>query len=437
MRLAKAEFRKVGPFKELSLDFKENKRKDLAEVHIFTGPNGSGKSTTLKLLAYSFANAGGDNVSVKNLFHTSGQNGSWAEVHDANGNMVSIASSGKSDEDVTVMAEANAESAFNAYRMKALFNNVPDKRTEFEFAVFGYSGHRFLSTSSKFSLGIPEINPFIGALDFERSQDSQSPLANWAGNILAKVAFASNSKDHKTRVAASKTLKTFELILHEVTGRRIEFNVDYEVMHINLKLDGTEVGFDVLPDGLKSILGWLGDMLMRMESIRWKEKRSVFEQPIILFLDEIDIHLHPEWQRKILPIIQKTFVNAQIFVSTHSPFVVGSIQDGFVYRLGFNSDRDAILVDNRPVPTMAGSSFVSILSEIFGVDEWFDPETERMFGAFYDRKEQVLAQRGEGIGELEKLGTEIAQRGEDARQVIEREFLQVNRILGSDIHAAA
>jgi predicted ATP-binding protein involved in virulence len=425
MRLAKADFRKVGPFKELSLEFKENKRKDLAEVHIFTGPNGSGKSTTLKLLAYSFANAGIDNVPVKKLFHTSGQNGSWAEVYDTNGSMVSIASSGKSDDDITVMAEGNGESAFNVYRKKALFYNASDKSSEFEFAVFGYSGQRFLNSEAKFSFGIPEINPFVTAIDFERSKDSPIPLANWAGNILAKVAFASTNRDSRTKVEASKTLRTFESLLHDITSREIEFNVDYEVMQNNLILDGVEVGFDVLPDGLKSMLGWLGDMLMRMESIRWKEKCSVFEQPIILFLDEIDIHLHPEWQRRILPIIQKTFVNAQIFVSTHSPFVVASVEDAFVYDLNINKEGEAFL--EQVVVTEKGHSYARVLREIFDVESDFvDPWTERKLKDFYSLLQTVRSKGSADYDKTVSIGKSLAETNVELRDLVAVELSQLN-----------
>lgn len=84
-------------------------------------------------------------------------------------------------------------------------------------------------------------------------------------------------------------------------------------------MDGLKVTFDALPEGLKSIICWISDLALRLESIPWQENRDIFSQPIILFLDEVDIHLHPKWQRRILPAIQKLLPNAQVFVSTHSP----------------------------------------------------------------------------------------------------------------------
>ena len=59
----------------------------------------------------------------------------------------------------------------------------------------------------------------------------------------------------------------------------------------------------------------------------------IIEKNLILFLDEIEVHLHPAWQRKVLPVVQKLFKNSQIFISTHSPFVVNSVDDAWVYKL--------------------------------------------------------------------------------------------------------
>lgn len=72
-------------------------------------------------------------------------------------------------------------------------------------------------------------------------------------------------------------------------------------------MGGKSIEFDVLPDGLKSIISWVADLLMRMDRIEWVDDRDVFEREFILLLDEVDIHLHPSWQRKILSL-SKTYL---------------------------------------------------------------------------------------------------------------------------------
>lgn len=62
----------------------------------------------------------------------------------------------------------------------------------------------------------------------------------------------------------------------------------------------------------RSILSWLGDLLMRLDAIPWEDSTLLpTEQNIFLFLDEIEVHLHPTWQYKILNMLKKLLPNAQ------------------------------------------------------------------------------------------------------------------------------
>lgn len=79
-------------------------------------------------------------------------------------------------------------------------------------------------------------------------------------------------------------------------------------MTVKTEFCGISLEFDVLPDGLRSILSWLGDLLMRLDAIPWENKSiPITEQKIFLFLDEIEVHLHPTWQYKILGIINNLY----------------------------------------------------------------------------------------------------------------------------------
>lgn len=76
------------------------------------------------------------------------------------------------------------------------------------------------------------------------------------------------------------------------------------------------------------------DMMMRMEK---KTKRSFdFNVPGIVLVDEIETHLHIELQKAILGLLTTIFPNIQFIVSTHSPFILGSIQDAVIYDLEKN-----------------------------------------------------------------------------------------------------
>ncbi len=156
----------------------------------------------------------------------------------------------------------------------------------------------------------------------------------------------------------------------------VDFRLERNPLTVTLRVNGDNLKFDVLPDGLKSIISWVADLSLRLEVIPWEVEQDIFSQPILLFLDEVDIHLHPKWQRRILPAIQKLLPNAQIFVSTHSPFVVGSVENAWVYRLPEPGAKTDGILEIEGVASGAGKSYRLILNEIFGIEQEFDVETE-------------------------------------------------------------
>jgi predicted ATP-binding protein involved in virulence len=82
----------------------------------------------------------------------------------------------------------------------------------------------------------------------------------------------------------------------------------------------------------------------------------------IVLIDEIELHLHPQWQREVLPALQKTFPNIQFIVTTHSPQVISNIKREEVF----------ILEDNKLVehtPYTQGRDSNAILYELFGVEK--------------------------------------------------------------------
>ena len=206
---------------------------------------------------------------------------------------------------------------------------------------------------------------------------------------------------------------------------------------------------DLLPDGLKSIVSWLTDVLMRMDRLQWVEDRPVTDQPLILFLDEVDIHLHPKWQRKILPVIQKLFRNAQIFVSTHSPFVVGSVQDAWVYKLDapgeakqtqnqlvshvaeetatYNSTSmsSTPLQQVKAIPSGAGTSYEVLLEEIFDVSEHYDVDTQKLLSSMKLERDLLLRSPNCSPEKFIEIASKLAARSEELDGIVALELRQL------------
>jgi predicted ATP-binding protein involved in virulence len=108
--------------------------------------------------------------------------------------------------------------------------------------------------------------------------------------------------------------------------------------HIMFKTPDGDVDIDNLSDGLKSVFSIIGEMLFRF-SLPYMDQdnidiKSILNTEAIVLIDEIDCHLHPKWQKNIIPALRRLFPNVQFIITTHSPFVVSSVYPDEVYKLG-------------------------------------------------------------------------------------------------------
>jgi predicted ATP-binding protein involved in virulence len=103
-------------------------------------------------------------------------------------------------------------------------------------------------------------------------------------------------------------------------------------MEMTLKKQGKELIVNQLSDGEKCLLAMVGDLARRLAIAN-----PGLDEPLqgsgIVLIDEIELHLHPKWQRMIIPGLIKTFPNCQFIVTTHSPQVLGEVKDGKIFRL--------------------------------------------------------------------------------------------------------
>jgi predicted ATP-binding protein involved in virulence len=155
-------------------------------------------------------------------------------------------------------------------------------------------------------------------------------------------------------------------------------------------LHGKKLNFSQLSDGVRTTIGWIADFMMRQD----KGPKSVKEG--LLLLDEIDIYLHPKWQRTLLPAMRKALPDVQIIASSHSPFVISSCPDARIHVLTLNESGVATACPPQAAPF--GESVTATLKDIFGVESRFDVPTES------DLKKWDNTKKGRGRGEAD--GTE-------------------------------
>ncbi|MDM8536375.1 AAA family ATPase [Desulfobacterales bacterium HSG17] len=127
-----------------------------------------------------------------------------------------------------------------------------------------------------------------------------------------------------------------------------------------------ELRIEQLSDGEKSLIALIGDLARRL-AIANPESKKPLEGKGIILIDEIDLHLHPQWQRMIVPKLTQVFPGCQFIISTHSPQILSHVKPENIFLLknekqgitysqpsesyGKNSDRileDLMMVDARP-----------------------------------------------------------------------------------------
>lgn len=125
----------------------------------------------------------------------------------------------------------------------------------------------------------------------------------------------------------------FQKLLQEIfEDKKLSLEFDEETFEFSIHENGREpFGFNALSSGYAAILDIVVDIMVRME----KQSNKVFQydMPGIVLIDEVDVHLHLELQKKVLKVLTTVFQNVQFIVSTHSPFVLNSLENVVIYDL--------------------------------------------------------------------------------------------------------
>ena len=147
------------------------------------------------------------------------------------------------------------------------------------------------------------------------------------------------------------------------------------------------------------------------------------KRPAILLIDEIENHLHPTWQRRVIPALLEHFPGLQIFATTHSPFVVAGLKAGQVHLL--NRDENGVVKATTNTEDIVGWTADEILRVFMGVDDPTDDVT-----ATAARELRRLRDEGTRAdeGEEEERQAEIGR----LRQIVDRAALSGPRAAEND-----
>ncbi len=433
MPILKLHLENIGPFDKLELDLTDGNGKAHLGPHILAGVNGSGKSTVLKAIAWCLDD---------------GESGfdreQWREFLE-----------GRTDSRALVLPESLG-SKRPEYPYRAL-SKSPDTRAVGQAAVdwssrivdgpvvaasrttdprTGITEVTSLATQAVRALGCiaayapsPGLRwldqPAIGVdtskvqdwLSFSKNADNESIQSYWV-DCMSREALAKVQGSVSER-AAAETVKTLKATVAAILGNDVEPIVNIEGrVRPAVRFRGTELNLSQLASGLNATLGWVVDYVRRLDAHRWVNEAQAKERPGVILIDEIETHLHPQWQRTILNGIRAAFPNTQIIVTTHSPFVVSSCPGARLHLFKLNDAGRSYLDESIDAPDSASLS--ANIMDVFGIRSEFSLSIEQKLDRWNDlkRRRSVGPLTAEEDSELRTLIAELSAKGEELSSIV-------------------
>lgn len=186
--------------------------------------------------------------------------------------------------------------------------------------------------------------------------------------LKTQQSFARNEDDMETVESIAKWFNKFENSLKDLfDDNSIKLKFDYRKLNFKIHQDGREdFGLNELSDGFSAVLDIVMNLILRMEKTR---EGLAYNKEGIVLIDEVETHLHIELQKKIMPFLTSFFPNIQFIVTTHSPFVINSINDAVIYDL-----EKQIQVED-----LSGYSYEGVVEGYFNIDQYSNEAKEKLY----------------------------------------------------------
>ena len=424
-------------FKEATIDFDDH-------ITLVVGKNGAGKTAILDAVAVSVSTflLGIDGGVSRSILKDDAR----YEFYDLNGTIdpqhqfpVSIESTGDclNQQNVKWIRSLNSESGKTTIKdageltdlAKKAQNQIMTGDKSLVLPLISYYGTGRLYAQKKEKRNLKSLTEFkrqVGYVDCMAAELNEKLMLNW----FQMQTLKSLQEQQKTGILERPLLlrtveraicRSFERISGAQNASLI-FNLDTHRLVLEFEaVDGNAQKFaiDEMSDGYKNTLSMIGDIAYRMAVLNPILGEQVLEKtPGVVLIDEIDLHLHPQWQQTILSDLHAVFTEVQFVVSSHAPAVINSVSREQIRIL----DHGEIYM---PVAQTYGRDANSILREVMNVPECPADIKQRMdlFYAYMDDN---------NYKEADKVLTEIeAIVGTTAPDIAAaRTSLDLERILG-------
>ena len=222
----------------------------------------------------------------------------------------------------------------------------------FDLHIYGYGVSRY---PARTALSEREGNPTETLFN---SNARLSDFQEW----LLQLDYSQKSGSEKSQ---KRLEKMHDLVKSDLFPGVTDFSFkkdgdnEHVVVVFSAGKDG-DVRFEELGFGYQTTLTWLADFCKRMFELYPDAENPLHEEAVVL-VDEIDLHLHPKWQRDLVPTLSKIFPNVQFIVTTHSPHVLQSMEDVNLYVLRRNAESGEIEAERSNVTNFTGWTVEEIL----------------------------------------------------------------------------
>ncbi len=391
MPVTSLKFTNVGPFDEIEFTFDDN-------VNILIGPNNSGKSTVLTVLAdttvYPF------HFPRKILR----ENKATFEIHhhmpgqtEARKGVLPIVLSGDKE------AYWNQE-RFNGYvdfqKIIGYASFIPALRRSTDFRSKGPTIHETDTKEQD-----PELLKRLSLISSDATLVSDEA-------VIQKIIDLDYASYRRQQPGMRDIIDRIGTIASEITeGFPVVFmgvGEDAEGLFPQFRTPDGDIPLNILSQGTQSLIQWLAHLLIGYAEY-YDHPPNLADKPGLLIIDEIDAHLHPSWQRRIIPTLNKYFPNLQIFCSTHSPLMLAGLKAGQVQLL--KRDENGNITVSRTEVDIVGWSADEILRSFLDVPEPTDLET-------VDHIERL-----EELSNKESLSTAEAKELEKLKRTVRQDLL--------------
>lgn len=380
--LTGVEIKKVRHLKDISIPLDKEKRKHL----ILTGKNGSGKTSVLEALVQFFVY-----VTSEGYYSKEDVNNKYKK----SAAKLDSLKKQKNSEEKFVQINV-AEDSINVWKKDfeiwnnsaiANVNSISFLQNKFKQGEFIFA---YYKDTRKFQV---EEYRNIEKIQFQDkysiTDNPGTKLTKYLVDLKATQAF---TKDNRKSEKIDKWFHKFEDILKMIfddDGLKLNFND--ETFQFSICESGRETfDFNTMSRGYAAVLDIINDLIIRMEAK--SGLRAEFDMEGIVLVDEIETHLHLELQKKILPILTTLFPNIQFIITTHSPFILSSLDNAVIYDL-----ENKTLVENG----LKNLPYEGIVEGYFEVDKL----SEELRGKFERYKKLVSKAElsDEEYAELDKL----------------------------------